>query len=112
MLVSLIAAPYCWIYDQAVAIPALLQGSYSTRSRPMLTALAVTNLLIMIAVMSGIKITTPFYLWIAPAWLAWYLLASTSFGKPSMSPASAGSMTDTTLAPAASSIAKTIGGAR
>lgn len=75
MLVSVVAAPYCWIYDQAVAIPALLHGAYSTRSQTMLTTLALVNIPIMGALMSGIKITTPIYLWIAPAWLAWYLLA-------------------------------------
>jgi len=33
MLVSILAAPYCWVFDQAVAIPALLHGAYGTRSR-------------------------------------------------------------------------------
>lgn len=106
MLVSLIVAPYCWIYDQALAIPALLQGAYSTRSRPMLTALAIASSLVMIAVMCNIKITSPFYLWISPVWLAWYLLAKASFlGRPLLKPA------DSDLAPAASGSAKTIGGA-
>jgi hypothetical protein len=74
ILVSLVAAPYCWPYDQTIAIPALLHGAYTTRSRTMLTILALASIPTMGAVMAGIKITTPFYLFIAPAWLLWYLL--------------------------------------
>lgn len=113
MLVSLIVAPYCWVYDQALAIPALLLGAYSTRSRPKLTALAIASSLVMVAVMCDIKITSPFYLWIAPMWLAWYLLAKASAsGRFSLNPASEGALTDTDLEPAGSSAMKTIGGAR
>lgn len=102
MLVSLIVAPYCWIYDQALAIPALLVGAYSTRSRSMLTALAIASLLVMAAVMCDIKITSPFYLWIAPVWLAWYLLAKASPLQTS---------TDSDIASSVSGAAKTVGGA-
>jgi len=73
MLISLVTAPYCWPYDQAVAMPAILHGAYTTRSRSMLATIALAIIPIMGALMIGIKITTPFYLFIAPAWLAWYL---------------------------------------
>jgi hypothetical protein len=99
MLVSLIAAPYCWLYDQAVAIPALLQGAYSTRSRPLLTALALVNLPIMAALMCGVKVTAAFYLWIAPAWLAWYLLAGASSGEASIDTPSCGTIMDSDRGP-------------
>lgn len=113
VLVSLIVAPYCWIYDQVLAIPALLLGAYTTRSRPMLTALAVTNVLVMIAVMCDIKITSPFYLVVAPLWLVWYSLARKSSlgGGPLVSPMSEGTTVESGLASAASSPVKTIGGA-
>ena len=75
ILVSLIAAPYCWPYDQVIALPALLQRAYETRSRLMLSILALTGIPIMAALMSNIKITSPFYFFIAPAWLTWYLVA-------------------------------------
>ncbi len=74
ILVSLVAAPYCWPYDQTIAMPALLQGAYTTRSRVMLAVLALAGIPIMGAIMAGIKITTPFYLLIAPAWLALYIV--------------------------------------
>ena len=81
MLVSLFAAPYCWLYDQVLAIPALLEGAYATRSRHLLTAIALVNIPIVIALACGIKIISPFFLWTAPAWLGWYLLARNSTSK-------------------------------
>jgi hypothetical protein len=81
MLVSLLLAPYYWVYDDALAIPALLHGAYLTRFRPLLTVLAFASLLIEVELLRGIRLSTAFYLWTAPAWLAWYLCAS-RFKRP------------------------------
>ena len=78
VLVSLVAAPYSWVYDGGLAIPALMQGIYLTRSRAMLVILAIASITVEIQLISGIKITSPLYLWTVPAWLAWYLLAQAS----------------------------------
>jgi hypothetical protein len=78
VLVSILSAPYCWVFDQAVAIPALLQGAYITRSRILLAFLALASLLIEIGLICGIKLPSAFYLWTAPVWLAWYLFALAS----------------------------------
>jgi hypothetical protein len=75
MLVSIITAPYCWLFDQALAIPALLYGAYATRSRILLVVLVFASVLIQIELARGIKVQSDFFLWTAPAWLAWYLLA-------------------------------------
>jgi hypothetical protein len=75
LLVSLLTAPYSWIYDDCAAIPALLQGAYQTRIRPLLVILSLAFVLIDIELISGVKITSTFFLWTAPAWLAWYLCA-------------------------------------
>jgi hypothetical protein len=75
ILVSLITAPYCWPYDLAIATPALLQRAYAIRSRLMVAILTLASIPIMAALMASVKITTSFYLCIAPAWLAWYLAA-------------------------------------
>lgn len=85
MLVSILVAPYCWLYDQAVLIPALLQGAYEARYRPLLAVLALASLPIEIGLMAGVKIISPLYLWAAPGWLAWYLVARAYSGesKPS-----------------------------
>lgn len=74
MLVSLVAAPYCWFYDQCLAIPALLEGVYSTRSRNLLAVLALA-IFVMDIEICLVRVISPLYLWTAPAWLAWYLCA-------------------------------------
>jgi Protein of unknown function (DUF2029). len=81
ILIGLLTAPYCWPYDQTIASPALLHGAYTTRSRSMLAILALAGIPVLGAIMAGIKITTPFYLLIAPTWLAWYLVANRLRGK-------------------------------
>lgn len=82
ILVSILAAPYCWLFDQAVAIPALLHGAYLTGSRILLALLAAASLLIEIEMVCGVKLPSALYLWTAPAWLVWYLLATTSAKAP------------------------------
>jgi len=75
MLVSLLAAPYLWFYDQCLAIPALLHGGYVTQNRWMPAILASVILVLDIA-MCKILILSPFYLWTLPVWFAWYLFAT------------------------------------
>jgi hypothetical protein len=75
MLASILVAPYCWMFDQSLAVPALLQGAYVTRSRMLLTVLAFASVLIDAEVVGGVKMASIFFLWTAPAWLLWYLLA-------------------------------------
>ncbi|MGC9158500.1 MAG: glycosyltransferase 87 family protein [Terracidiphilus sp.] len=82
MLVSIVTAPYCWLFDQSLAIPALLDGAYRTRSRILLVLFVLVSLLIQIALAMDVKVWSAFYLWTAPAWLAWYLLARSLPLKP------------------------------
>jgi hypothetical protein len=82
MLVSIVTAPYCWLFDQALAIPALLYGAYVTRSRILLVVFVFACVLIQIELARDIKVQSAFYLWTAPAWLAWYLLAGAFPRKP------------------------------
>jgi hypothetical protein len=81
MLVSMLAAPYCWLFDQAVAIPALLHGVYRTGSRILLVLLAAASLLIEIQLVAGVKLPSALYLWTAPAWVAWYIFQMFSSAK-------------------------------
>jgi hypothetical protein len=75
VLVSILSAPYCWVFDQAVAVPALLQGAYRCRSRALLVFLALASVAIEAGLVSGVKLPSALYLWTAPVWLAWFLLA-------------------------------------
>ncbi len=82
VLVSLITSPYVWVYDDGLAIPALLDAAYLTRSRVLLAVLALASLVLEVQLMKGTAISSMLYLWTAPAWLAWYLLAR-AFGRKS-----------------------------
>jgi len=76
ILVSVFVAPYTWLMDQAVLIPALLHGAYLTRSRTLIAILALMSAVIEIGIIGGIPLLhSDFYLWTAPAWLIWYLCA-------------------------------------
>jgi hypothetical protein len=77
MLVSVLIAPYSWLMDQAVLIPALLQGLYLTRSRNLVAVLALATAAVEIETLGGLELGhSAFFLWTAPAWLLWYLIAT------------------------------------
>lgn len=77
ILVSLLLAPYAWFYDQCLAIPALLFAAYAVRHRILLTAVSLAILATYLQ-LRFVHITSPLWLWTAPAWFAWYLLAARS----------------------------------
>lgn len=84
MLVSVLVAPYTWLYDQALVLPALLQAAFFTRSRNLLIVLAFLSALVEVCLF--FKFSTAIDLaewtyWTSPAWLIWYLVASTSSTK-------------------------------
>ena len=79
MLVSILVAPYAWLYDQALAIPALLEGAYVARSQSVLAALALLSALIELALLAIVWKPEALYnwtLWSAPAWIVWYVYAT------------------------------------
>jgi len=74
VLVSLLVAPFGWIFDQSVALPAVLAGAAQTRSKWLLSILALIYIAIEIEI-NRFDLHSRAYLWAAPAWLAWYLCA-------------------------------------
>jgi len=79
MLVSVLLAPYTWLLDQAVLIPALLHAAYFTRSRSVIAVFALASAVIDIGALRGMALLhSEFLIWTAPAWLAWYLYATRS----------------------------------
>ena len=77
LLVSVLCAPYSWFTDESVVLPAVLAALYraveSKRSVLPIAAFAATAL---IELFAGLGITDRYFLWTAPAWLAWYLYAT------------------------------------
>lgn len=92
MLVSILAAPYSFLNDEVLVIPALLDGAYRTSSWNLLAMIAFASALTEIAFFCEIMYTSASYistLWTAPVWLAWYLLASRTVRESEMSDLSA-----------------------
>jgi len=74
LLVSVLCSPYAWFTDESVLLPAVLTAAMCARQNnrsPLPIALAAGVALAELA--SGVKITTWFFLWTSPAWLACYL---------------------------------------
>lgn len=77
LLVSVACAPYAWITDESVLLPAILAAIYRAEDSGrsllpfgLITGAALAELL------RGIWMTTPYFVWTTPAWIAWYLYAS------------------------------------
>lgn len=86
VLVSLFAAPFGWIFDQAVAIPAILLAVARNVSHTMLLVLALLYIALEAQIISHFGLHSPLYLWPAPAWLVWYLFARASARRASDPP--------------------------
>lgn len=76
VLVSVLVAPYSWFMDQAILLPAMFVGLYTTRSRTWIAIFALMSAAIEIATFRGVILASPFYLWTAPGWLLWFLIAT------------------------------------
>lgn len=81
LLVSLIVAPFGWIFDQALAIPAVLFAVSRNPSQNLLSVLALIYILMEMQIVSPFGLHSMAYLWTAPAWLVWYLFARASARK-------------------------------
>ena len=79
LLVSLLVAPYAWIYDHGMVLPALLPTVFLVRSRNLLIAFASIGALAEVALFYSHydpSALSRWAIWVAPAWLAWYLIAN------------------------------------
>jgi len=85
MLVSLLVAPFGWIFDQSLAIPAILFAVARTPSRAALSVLALIYILVEFQLVY-FDLHSTAYLWPAPAWLIWYLFARASCREPGTMP--------------------------
>jgi hypothetical protein len=79
LLASVMCSPYALLTDEAVLLPAVLAGIYcADRSGRSLLPFGLAAGVAMIEVFAEIPMTTVYYLWTTPAWLAWYLYATGS----------------------------------
>ena len=77
LLVSAVCTPYAWFTDESVLLPAVLSGLFRAKeSRRSLLPLVLIAGVALFEVIQEVQITSPYYLWTTPAWLAWYLYAT------------------------------------
>ncbi len=81
VLVSLLVAPFGWIFDQTLAIPAVLYAVSRKPSQIWIYVLALIYLLIEFQIGFHVELHSRAFLWIAPAWIVWYLFARASARK-------------------------------
>lgn len=75
LLVSIFVAPYCWLWDHSLAIPALLYGIARTASRNMIAALALLFVALIVQPFAfQVGLNSKLFLWPAAAWLLWYVV--------------------------------------
>jgi hypothetical protein len=87
LLVSAMCTPFGWFTDETMLLPAVLAGLYrAAESRRSLLPLGLIAGIALIEVLARVQLTSPFYLWTTPAWLAWYLYATSGKGTPSLGP--------------------------
>lgn len=76
MLISIFVAPYCWLWDHSLAIPALLYGVARTPSRKMIAVLALLFLALEVQPFAfQVGLNSKLFLWPALAWVVWYVFA-------------------------------------
>ncbi len=78
LLVSLVVAPFGWIFDQSLALPAILFAVSRNASQTALSLLALIYVAIEVQIVSPAGLHSALYIWIAPALLLWYLFARAS----------------------------------
>ena len=77
LLVSALCTPYAWFTDESILLPAVLSGLFQAReTRRSLLPIILTAGVALFEVMADVQITSRYYLWTTPAWLACYLYAT------------------------------------
>jgi hypothetical protein len=77
LLMSVVCAPYALLTDEAILLPAVLAGIYQAdETGRSILPFGVLAGAAMIEVFAKIPMASAYYLWTAPAWLAWYLYAT------------------------------------
>jgi hypothetical protein len=83
LLISILCTPYAWVTDESVLLPAVIFGLYrALQSRRSLLPLILFAAFPLIELYANVPITSRWYTWTAPAWLAWYLYATAGKTPP------------------------------
>lgn len=89
--VGVMVAPYAWITDESLALPAVLFGLYALpRTGRSIVPYAILAAAGLAEVLFALPPGSGVYLWTAPAWVAWSVYANRAVPAPRLSPAVAG----------------------
>jgi Glycosyltransferase family 87 len=81
--VGVLVAPYAWVTDEALALPAVLGGLFAlSTTRRSIVPYTIFASVGLIMVLFGVPPASGYYMWTAPAWVAWYLYASSPAALP------------------------------
>jgi hypothetical protein len=81
LLVGGVCTPFGWFTDESMLLPAVLAGLYrADGARRSIWPLAVVAGIALIEVIALVPLTSKYFLWTTPAWLAWYLYATGRIG--------------------------------
>lgn len=79
LLVSKLCAPYSWFTDEAMLLPAVLTGVVMARkSAWRVLPTAICAAIALLEVLQAVDVKSNGYLWTTPAWIACYLVATTT----------------------------------
>ena len=82
LLASVVCSPYAWFTDESLLLPAVLTGVLRARqTHQSLVPFALASGVALAEIACAVKITTLFYIWTAPAWLACFVLATTQTNR-------------------------------
>jgi hypothetical protein len=91
MAVGLMVAPYAWVTDESLALPAVLVGLYALpRTGRSIVPYAIFAAAGLAEVLFAVPPASGFYLWTAPAWVAWFVYANRPVRSHRQVPAVAG----------------------
>ena len=83
LVVSLVTTPYSWMTDEAVLLPAILQGvvwlsraQLKVRSQLLILLFVFLDLLLLLIVNAKVPPATGIYFWSSLVWFSWYWYAS------------------------------------
>jgi hypothetical protein len=77
LIVSVLCSPYALLPDEALLLPAVLAAVYTAENASRsLIPFGIAAGLALLEVLTNISMTTFYYLWTVPAWLAWFLYAT------------------------------------
>lgn len=90
LLVSMVVAPYSFLFDQAVALPAILCAASRAPSPRLVSALAVLFFVVEFQPLLASAPAVAYWVWslAGPAWLVWFLLAHAAARRNTPAPIS------------------------